>query len=110
LQCLKQKKKIICIYIGCLFCRLIRRLIGRHWYLPTNWRSFIWWLPDQWARQCCAIECDRSFCCALFCVFMTHVSHCPISLCAEHPVHVYICMIWNCRTACMYMFTLKMRR
>jgi hypothetical protein len=31
-----------------------------------------------------AIECDRSFYFALFCVLMTPVSQCPISLRAEH--------------------------
>jgi hypothetical protein len=77
-------------YVGCSFCRLMRRpehLIGRHWYLPANWRSFIRWPPNQWVSQCYVIECDRSFYCALFCVFMTRVSHCPISLRAEHPIH-----------------------
>jgi hypothetical protein len=44
------------------------------WYLPANWS------PDQWASQCYAIECDRSFYCALFCVFMPRMSQCPISL------------------------------
>jgi hypothetical protein len=66
-------------------CRLIRRpehLIGRHWYLPENRSSFISWSPDQWVSQCYAIECDISFCCALFCVFMTRVRQCPISLLA----------------------------
>jgi hypothetical protein len=56
----------------CSFCRLTRclqHLIGRHWYLPVNWRPFIRWPPDQWVSQCYAIECDRSFYCALFCVF-----------------------------------------
>jgi hypothetical protein len=39
------------INIGCSFCRLFRRtehLIGRHWYVPENWRSFFRWSPDQW--------------------------------------------------------------
>jgi hypothetical protein len=75
--------------IGCSFCRLIRRrehLISRHWCLPANWRLFIRWSPDQWVSQCYAIECDRNFCCALFCVFMTRVSQCPISLRAKHPL------------------------
>jgi hypothetical protein len=57
---------------GCSFCRLIRRaehLIGRHWYLPAYWRSFIRWSPDQWVSPCYAIEHDRSYYCALF--FMT---------------------------------------
>jgi hypothetical protein len=34
------------LYIGCSLCRLIRRpdhLIGRHWYLPENWISLIWY-------------------------------------------------------------------
>jgi hypothetical protein len=37
--------------IQCPLCRLIRcpeHLIGRHWYLPANWRSFIRWSPDLW--------------------------------------------------------------
>jgi hypothetical protein len=37
---------IIWTYTGCSLCRLIRRpelLIGRHWYLPANWKSFIRW-------------------------------------------------------------------
>jgi hypothetical protein len=77
--------------ILCSFWRLIRRpehLIGRRWYLPANCRSFIRWLPDQWVSQCYAIEYDRSFYCALFCVFMTRVSQCPISLRAEHSIFV----------------------
>jgi hypothetical protein len=68
----------------CSLCRLIRRpelLIGRHWYLPANWRSIIRWSPDQWISQCYAIERYRSFYCALFCVFMTRVS-----LRSEHPL------------------------
>jgi hypothetical protein len=76
-------------YIECSLCRLIRRpehLIGRHWYLPVNWRSFIRWSPDQWVSQCYGVECYRSFYCALFCVFMTRVSQCSISLRSEHPV------------------------
>jgi hypothetical protein len=76
--------------MGCSFCRLIRRpehLVGRHWYILANWRSYIWWSPDQWVSPCYAIECDRSFYCALFCVFMTRVSQCPISLRAEHPIY-----------------------
>jgi hypothetical protein len=79
-----------CIHIECSLCRLIKRpehLIGRHWYLPANWRSFIRWSPDQWVSQCYAIECYRSFYCALSCVFMTRVSQCPINLRSEHPVH-----------------------
>jgi hypothetical protein len=70
--------------------RLVRRpehLVFRHWYLPANWRSFIRWSRDQWASHCYDFECDRSFYCALFCVFMTRVSQCPISLRAEHPMH-----------------------
>jgi hypothetical protein len=72
-----------CIYrrTGCSFCRLISRpkhLMGRHWYLPANWRSFIRWSPDQWVGQCYAS--------LVFCVFMTRVSQCPISLLAEHPI------------------------
>jgi hypothetical protein len=80
-------------YIRCSFCRLIRHsehLIGRHWYLPANWRSFIRWSPDQWVSQCCAIECDRSFYCALFCVFMTPVSQCPVCLHAENPLYLML--------------------
>jgi hypothetical protein len=70
--------------MGCSLCRLIRRpehLIGRHWYLPANWR----WSPHQWVSQCYVIECYRSFYCALLCVFMTHVSQCEIGLRSEHP-------------------------
>jgi hypothetical protein len=81
-------------YIGCSFCRLIRRperLIGRHWYLPANWRSLIRCSPDQWVSHCYTIKCDRSFYRALFCVFMTRVSQCPISLRAEHPIDSYGC-------------------
>jgi hypothetical protein len=77
-------------YIGCSLCRLITRpehLIGRRWYLPANWSSFIRWSPDHWVSQCYAIECYRSFYCALFCVFMTRVCQCPISLRAEHPIY-----------------------
>jgi hypothetical protein len=66
-------------YIECSLCRLIRRpLIGRHWYLPANWRWFIQWSPEQWVSPCYAIECGRSFYCALFRVFITRVSQCPI--------------------------------
>jgi hypothetical protein len=42
--------KVACLW-ECSLCRLIRRPehhIGRHCYLPTNWRSFIRWSPDQW--------------------------------------------------------------
>jgi hypothetical protein len=77
-------------YIQCSLCRLIRHpehLFGRHWYLPANWRSFIRWSPDQCVSQCYAIRCDRSFYFALFCVFMTCVSQCPVSL---HPEHILI--------------------
>jgi hypothetical protein len=80
-------------YIECLLCRLIRRpehLIGRHWHLPANWRSFIRWSPDQWVSQCYAIECYRNFYCALFCIFMTRVSECPMSLRSEHTVYIQI--------------------
>jgi hypothetical protein len=69
-------------YIECSLCRLIRRteyLIGRHWYLPTNWRSFIRWLPDQWVSQFYPFQCYKSFYCALFCAFMNRVSQ-PIIL------------------------------
>jgi hypothetical protein len=69
--------------IECSLCRLIERpehLISRHWYLLANWRSFIPSSPEQWVSPCYAIECDRSFYCTLFCVFMTRVSQCPISL------------------------------
>jgi hypothetical protein len=65
-------------------CRFIRRpehLIRRQWCLSANWRSFIWWSPDQ----CYAIECYRSYDCALFCVFMTRLSQCPISLRSVYP-------------------------
>jgi hypothetical protein len=79
-------------YIGCSFCGLIRRpehLIDRHWYLPANWRSFIQWSPDHWVSQCYASECDRRFYFTLFCVFITRVSQCPISLPAEHPIYIF---------------------
>jgi hypothetical protein len=59
---------LILLYTGCSFCRLIRRpqhFIGRHFYLPTNWRSFIWWSSDQCVSQCYTTECDRSFYCVL---------------------------------------------
>jgi hypothetical protein len=56
------------------------------WYLPPNWRSFIRWSPDQWVSHCYVIECYRSFYCALFCVFMTRMSSCSISLRSEQPV------------------------
>jgi hypothetical protein len=69
------------------------RNIGRHWYLPAKWRSFIRWTPDQWVSQCYAIECDKSFYCALLCVFMTRVSQCPISLRAEQPIYMCVCAI-----------------
>jgi hypothetical protein len=83
LICRSTKKK-------CSLCRLIGRtehLIGRHWYLPANWRSFFRWSSEQWVSQCYATECDRSFYCALFCVFMTRVSQCPTSQRAEHPLY-----------------------
>jgi hypothetical protein len=38
------------------------------WYLLANWRSFVRWSPDQWVSQYYAIECYRSFYCALFCL------------------------------------------
>jgi hypothetical protein len=70
----------------CSLCKLIRcpeHLIGRHWCLPADGRSFIWWSPEQWVSPCYSIECDRSFYCGLFCVFITHVIQCSISLCSE---------------------------
>jgi hypothetical protein len=63
----------ISVYTGCSFCGLIRRpehLIGRHWYHPVNWRSFIRCSPGQWVSQCYDIEYDRSCYCALFCIFI----------------------------------------
>jgi hypothetical protein len=84
------KIKNILIYIECYFCRLIRRpehLMGRHWCLPANWRPFFRWSPDQWVSQCYVIEFDRSFYCALFCVFITRVSQCPIRLRSENTLH-----------------------
>jgi hypothetical protein len=95
--------------IECSLCGIIRRpehLSGRHRSLPANWRSFVQWSPDQWVSQCYAIECDRIFYCALFCVFMTRVSRCPFSLCAEdimasesissayvlNPTHQFVCL------------------
>jgi hypothetical protein len=84
------------VYIECSLCRLIRRPehpIGRHWYLPANWRSLIRCSPDQWVSQCYAIERYRSFYCALFCVFMTRVSQCPISLRSEHPVVLQLLLV-----------------
>jgi hypothetical protein len=75
---------------GCSSCMLIRRpehVIGRHWYFPANWRSFIRWSTNQWVSHCYATECYKSFYCPLFCVFMTRVGQCPISLRPEHPVH-----------------------
>jgi hypothetical protein len=76
---------------GCSFCRLIRgpeHLIGRHCGISrkTEGHSFRW-SPDLWVCQPYAIECDRSFYCALFCVSMIRVSQCPISLRSGHPVH-----------------------
>jgi hypothetical protein len=41
-----------------------------------SWRS-----PDQCVSQCYAIECDRSFYCALFCAFMTRVKVPFMALC-----------------------------
>jgi hypothetical protein len=79
--------------IGCSFCRIIRRpehLIDRHWYLPATWRSFIRWSPDEQVSHCYAIECYRSFYFVLFCVFVTRVSQCPISLRAEQLLQVFI--------------------
>jgi hypothetical protein len=70
--------------IGCLFCGLLilpEHLIGTHWYLPAKWSS------EQQVSPCYDIECDRSFHCALFCIFTTRVSQCPTSLRAEHPLY-----------------------
>jgi hypothetical protein len=52
-------------------------------------RSFILRSHEQWVSLCYAIESDRSFSCALFCVFMTRVGQCPISLLAEHPLQLH---------------------
>jgi hypothetical protein len=71
---------------GCSFWRIFRRpehLIGRHWYLQANWRSFIRWSLDS---QCYAFECDRNFYCAMFYVFMTREIQCPVSLRSENPL------------------------
>jgi hypothetical protein len=57
--------------IQCSFCRLIKtsRASYRQTLIsPANWRSFIRWSPDKLVSQCYAIEYDRSFYCALFCV------------------------------------------
>jgi hypothetical protein len=51
----------------------------------TEGNSFSAYL--QWVSQCYAIEFD-SFYCALFCVFMTRVNQGPISLRAEHSLHI----------------------
>jgi hypothetical protein len=66
------------------FPRYIDEIIGDHQYLPANWKSVFQWSPDQWVSQSYAIECYRSFYCALFCVFMTRVSQRLISLRSEH--------------------------
>jgi hypothetical protein len=69
-------------YIECSLCRLIRRpehTIGRHWLSPGKLKvthSVITWSVSQ----CYTNKSYISFYCALFCVFMTRVSHCPISL------------------------------
>jgi hypothetical protein len=98
------------VYIGCSFCRLVRRsecVIGRHCYLPANWRSFIRWSRDQWDSQCYAVECDISFYCALFCVFMTVVSQCPISLRAEHPLYIVYARIMYVYSDCVKVFSVR---
>jgi protein-S-isoprenylcysteine O-methyltransferase Ste14 len=84
-------------HIKVSFCRLIRHpeyLIGRHWYLPVNWKSFIRWSSDLWVSHCYAIGCDRSFCCALFCVFMTRVSQCPLSLRSEQSLYPLLTSVY----------------
>jgi hypothetical protein len=70
-------------YLECSLCRLIRRsehLIGRHWYPPPNWRSFIRWSPDQ---SVLAIECYRSFYClcsvSLWLVLVSDQSACALN-------------------------------
>jgi hypothetical protein len=43
-KCRRLVTEEVWFIIECSLCRLIRRpehLIGRHWYLPANWRSFI---------------------------------------------------------------------
>jgi hypothetical protein len=80
---LSHRSVVKCINTECSFCRLVRcpeHLNGKRWYLPANWRSFIWWSCDQWVSPCYAIECDRNFYWTLFCVFMSRVIECWISL------------------------------
>jgi hypothetical protein len=59
--------------IGCSFCRLISRpeyLIGRHWYLPANWRSHsvITWAVSQ------SVLCHGVLQKLLLCVLCLHDS------------------------------------
>jgi hypothetical protein len=50
---------------------------------------------DHWVIQCYAIECNRSFYYALFCIFMTRVSQCSISLRTEHPIYFCISLAFT---------------
>jgi hypothetical protein len=100
----------VCLWnTECSLYRIIRRpehLIGRHWHLPENWRPFIQWSSDQLVSQCYAIECYRSFYCALFCVFMTRVSQCPITLRSEHPISCHYRHVNNLILTVIYKVTL----
>jgi hypothetical protein len=85
-------KKISETNIECSLCRLIRRpehLIGRQCGISRHTdHSF----GDH------LIECYRSFYCALFCVFMTRVSQCPISLRSEHLILALIRLFHTMKT------------
>jgi hypothetical protein len=63
--------------------------MGRHWYLPGNWKSFIGWSLEQWVSQCYAIECYRIFYCALFYVFVTRVSLSNQPACWTPDIYMY---------------------
>jgi hypothetical protein len=64
-------------------------LIGRHWYLPANWRPFIQWSPEQWVSQCYTIDCDLL--CFVLCLYDSResMSNQP----ARWTPDIYVCIV-----------------
>jgi hypothetical protein len=79
------------VTIECSLRKLIRRpelLIGRHGgiFRQTEGHSFGDHLISESVSVMQSSVIEASIYCALFCVFMTRESQCPISLLSEHPV------------------------
>jgi predicted GNAT family acetyltransferase len=92
---------IMYTYTGCSFCRLIRRpelLIGRHTVISrqTEGHSF----GDHMISESVNVTSSSVFYCAMFCVFMTRVRQCLISLRTEYPLVTELHKVkQSCRSA-----------